>query len=274
MLGKPPFTPGDYIDIYIDEESKIFLDTAQGMEKPLSLSPDEWNTLFQVTETCSRYSLMPTDKIENIYNILKKLTSLEVQNDVNSSLTKKRVIEEASEEKLQLQFSYRSIHSREPELRRVDPYAVFSYKGNFYLAAFCHLRSEIRYFHLERMENPVILDMEFTTQIPDNLVAIFRESPIFQSRKEGYTVTFAFYKSLYTSLKHRLNLTDIYRMTESEYPFQDGWYKASAKIQDILWFKMIIKSLGRNIFILSPDHLRVSLKEEISKVPLPARICE
>jgi predicted DNA-binding transcriptional regulator YafY len=274
MLGKPPFSPGDYIDIFIDTDGRIFLETAQGMEKPLSLNPDEWNTLFQVIDTCSRFGIVSVDEIENIYNIMGKLTSIQVKSEIHSSQIKKRIIEEASEEQLQLQFSYHSLHSKESELRRVDPYAVFTNKGNSYLAAYCHLRNNIRYFHLDRMDNPEILDMPFSSQVPENLIAVFKESPIFQTKSEGYTVSIGFHKTLFTSLHYRLNLTDIKPIPESEHPFQEGWYIASAKIQDILWFKMTVKSLGQNIFIHSPDHLKQAVRNDIDKSHIPEPICE
>jgi predicted DNA-binding transcriptional regulator YafY len=57
---------------------------------------------------------------------------------------------------------YRDGKPSATSLREADPYALVHIGGTWMLVAYCHLRRDSRHFRLDRMEDVVILDQEFT----------------------------------------------------------------------------------------------------------------
>jgi len=51
-----------------------------------------------------------------------------------------------------LEITYHSFNKNKTTKRRVDPYHVYNYKGDFYMAAFCHKHKEFRDFLIGRIK--------------------------------------------------------------------------------------------------------------------------
>ncbi len=272
MLGRPPFSPGDYIDIIIENDGTLYLETAQGFDRPLQVNPAEWNALFSVTEHLRNFGLLNTEESENLYSILSRITSINFSSETAEWENKKRILEEAASENSCIEFTYKSLHSAEPELRQADPYAVFSHKGSAYLAAHCHQRRALRFFHLDRMENPEILNMERLTQPPEDLISVLLASPIFSRDETGYTVKIAFQKSAFNGLAFRLNLKNT---AESDQPpFTDDWYTSEVKVRDTEWFLSLMRSFGTSVTIIEPAHLREKMAKHLKNIRIPDLISE
>jgi predicted DNA-binding transcriptional regulator YafY len=62
--------------------------------------------------------------------------------------------------KCQVKLVYRSFRQEETE-RLVDPYALALQWGNWYLAAFCHLRQDLRTFRVDRLQEVEPTDQTF-----------------------------------------------------------------------------------------------------------------
>jgi predicted DNA-binding transcriptional regulator YafY len=64
-----------------------------------------------------------------------------------------------------LRFHYTARHSQAgvnvQSLRDADPYALVHTNGAWSIIAFCHIRNDIRYFRLERMEQLTVLERTF-----------------------------------------------------------------------------------------------------------------
>jgi predicted DNA-binding transcriptional regulator YafY len=71
-----------------------------------------------------------------------------------------RILEEQAAARCRVRFFYGSLQGEQTE-RTVDPYLLHLHRGELYLLAYCHLRSEIRTFHPERMQHAEPLDEEF-----------------------------------------------------------------------------------------------------------------
>ena len=71
-----------------------------------------------------------------------------------------RVLQEQIRDRCRVRFVYRNLKGEEA-LRTADPYLLRLYRGDLYLLALCHLRGEVRSFHLERIDDVEPLDDGF-----------------------------------------------------------------------------------------------------------------
>ena len=279
MFGVPPFSPSDFITVYSDDDSRVYLDFPQGLEQPLALTPAEWTAVQKVItrelDFQSDQSAAHSSE-DTLREILKKISVIPVELESSDTVRAKRaLVLEAlggdDEDACQLEFQYRTLSSREPELRRVDPWALVKHNGVSYLIGFCHTREASRFFHLERMEQIELLDLARANEPPANLRELLRDSPIFQEQPSGFTVELAFAPELRAALERTLRLTDVAPVTRPiDAPrVTPDWLRGRCKIPESLWFRAIIRGMGPNVIILSPQHLRDAYLSELREFPLP-----
>jgi predicted DNA-binding transcriptional regulator YafY len=61
------------------------------------------------------------------------------------------VVSDALRNRKELQIRYHTQSRDQDSVRRIDPYHLHNYRGDWYLVAFCHLRGEVRDFLLARI---------------------------------------------------------------------------------------------------------------------------
>ncbi|MFM1887100.1 MAG: hypothetical protein RL026_2257 [Pseudomonadota bacterium] len=86
-----------------------------------------------------------------------------------------RIILAALRERRRLQFEYRARRAQEPVSRSCSPVRLTCYRSNWYLAAWCHLRDDLRVFSLDRIRQPQVL-AEAAHQPQPELVASMLDS--------------------------------------------------------------------------------------------------
>ena len=268
MFGVPPFSPSDFIEVSIDDEDRVYLEFPQGLDRPLALTSAEWTALYRAVKSAMEFRLAGEKPREELSGIVSKLAAFPVEFDSEKLFSARRtVIEEALEDSLQIEFRYRTLASKEMEIRRIDPWALFHHRGASYVIGYCYLRRDARYFHLERMEDIEILDMEQTSSVPENLREILSQSPIFDAGLQGFQAQIAFDPQLAGAVTAHFGARDIHNIKEGEAPA--GWKKAVCSIQESIWFRTMVRSMGPSIMILSPAHLRESHLKELKEIPLP-----
>lgn len=300
MMGVPPFSPADFIDVYLDDEDRVYLEFPQGLERPLALTPSEWAAVQWVLDR-EQGALGAGQKAREVGGLIARFSAVPVADESGDPFQSKReLVEEALEDILQIEFKYRTLSSREPEIRRVDPWLLFQHRGVTYLIAYCYLRQAPRHFHLERMEDVEILDVEQTTRAPDDLDEFMKNSPIFRATPAGFTVRLAFAPALRPALEQffRLNTLGPFEPDEvaggpadvsneaapetdapaggapaSSAPstrdyFRD-WLVGECKVQESIWFRTTLRSLGPGSLILAPTHLRLAYAEDLDRIEVP-----
>lgn len=75
-------------------------------------------------------------------------------------------VQKAMDEKRTLKIKYNSMQRRERTEREIDPYCLFYSSGVWYVLAYCHLRSEVRMFALDCIEEIKATDSYYV--IPSN----------------------------------------------------------------------------------------------------------
>ncbi len=270
LFGVPPFSPSDFIEVYIDEEDRVYLEFPQGLDRPLALTAEEWALLQKVLSRDSGV-IQPGQKgTDDLVRILSRLSAVPVAIESTSPFQKRRAaVEKALSERLQIQFLYRTLSSREPEIRRVDPWALFQHRGSAYLIGHCHLRKEPRYFHLERMDDVQILDMKEETSPPENMDSFLKQSPIFDANPGGFTVEIAFSPKIKNAMELYFKIFNDCPLQSQEHP---EWLRASCRVRESLWFRSMMRSLGPDCFIVSPQHMRDSQYSELMEIAPPDSI--
>lgn len=261
MFGVPPFTPSDFITIYVDDDDRVWLDFPLGLERPLALTALEWAAVQQ------RAAREPAH--ERLRELLSRISTAPVEiepGEINRG--KRALIQEALTDQLQIEFRYRTLASREAELRTVDPWTLFQRGGVSYVIGFDHLRAAPRFFHLDRMDELDILNAPVSRPAPANLLEIVRNSPIFQTSRSGYTATIAFHPELRAALAGALDIDSITPWDPSD-PARQGWLQAECRVRESLWFRQFFRGLGPLAVILAPSFLRAQFRADLDETPIP-----
>ena len=271
MFGAPPFSPSDFISIYLDNKSRVWLDYPMGLERPLALNSEEWILLQKIIHLELNFVSKANCNTEYLKDLLQKLSGipLNIENSEQIELHR-NIIQEALQDNLQLSFLYRSLSSKEPELRRVDPWYLFRNRGSNYLIAFCQTRRDARFFLVERMQQLEILDNPQEELPPINLKKILNNSFLFQDKDKisGIQITLAFHKGILQHLNETLTLTNIKPYKNKKLGI-DNWLLCQCKIQDSIWLRNTLRGYGTEIILLSPKHLRESFYEEFKMIRIP-----
>ncbi|MBI2168441.1 MAG: WYL domain-containing protein [Actinobacteria bacterium] len=152
FCGLPPYTPDRLIDVAI-VDGHVSLRFAEYFSRPLRLTPAEGfallaagRGLLSVPGSDSRGPLgSALDKLEQALGG-EALVEVDVGNpgDLEG-------LRAASEARQRLEIDYYSFGRDAVTTRRVDPLAVVSMRGNWYLAAYCHQAADERLFRVDRI---------------------------------------------------------------------------------------------------------------------------
>ena len=172
LVGRPPFEPHDYVDIYVDDD-KVYVDVDQRFSAPPRLTAAEGVALAAAAEL-----LRPAAgdaltgalaKLEKVlpegararYREMSKQLDLAV--DAPSGLA---TLSQAIVEHREVDFDYFSGGKGVTERRAVQPRELFSHRGQWYLAAFCLSRADERLFRLDRIARLELSSRTFAPRVP------------------------------------------------------------------------------------------------------------
>ncbi len=165
-VGRPPFNPDDYVDIYVDND-RVYVDLDQRLSRPPRLTAGEAAALAASAEL-----LRPAagDALQSALGKLERILPAGARERYREMYRKIDASSEAPQslgpltrailERLEVTFDYTS-PGRPSEPRRVRPYELLSHRGQWYLQGYCHTRQDARLFRLDRMENLAHTDTSF-----------------------------------------------------------------------------------------------------------------
>jgi proteasome accessory factor C len=168
MVGRPPFQPDDFIDVYV-EDDKVFVDLDQRFSAPPRLTAAEGVSLAAAAEL-----LRPaandalTKALEKLEKVLPKdarerYRAMSRQLDVAlEAPTGLAVLSQAIVEHKEVELDYFTAGRNQTEARRVQPHELFSHRGQWYLQGHCLTRGDVRLFRLDRIKSLKLTDTRFT----------------------------------------------------------------------------------------------------------------
>jgi len=160
LIGKPPFKPDDYIDIYVENQC-VFIEFDQKLNRPLRFIRSEAVALLMSLELLDRE--VDPQRVSSLKEKIKKVISYSVEPsdtlqdrvllEQPSRLVSNRfsLIRESIDRRKKLRIEYYSLTRNEKMLRTVRPYLLMKSFGNWYLTGYCEVRNDLRTFRFERI---------------------------------------------------------------------------------------------------------------------------
>ncbi len=167
MVGRPPFQPDDYIDIYV-EGDRVFVDLDQRLSAPPRLTASEAAALAAAAEL-----LRPAagEALERALQKLEKVIPPQARDRYREMHRKIDAgpagpgelgpLVRAVAERREVEFDYFTQGRGNVQRRRVRPHEVFSHRGQWYLAGFDVQRGESRLFRVDRVQALALTDQTF-----------------------------------------------------------------------------------------------------------------
>jgi proteasome accessory factor C len=166
LCGLYPYTPDMLIEADI-EDGRVWVRYAEYFARPLRMTPAEALVLLAAGRTV--LATPGADPEGPLGRALAKLArALQVEGDDPLAIALGRVpegvvdaVRAALADHRQLELRYYTFGRDTWTERVVDPYRLYSARGEWYLAAYCHEADDERLFRLDRVERATVLATTF-----------------------------------------------------------------------------------------------------------------
>jgi proteasome accessory factor C len=162
LIGKPPFRPDDYVDIYV-EDQRVFIEFDQMLNRPLRLIRAEAVALLMSLQLLDPE--IDPQAVNSLKDKIEKLISRSI--DAASRLEDRILLDRparpvsahfdrlrrAIERRRKVEIEYYSLGRDETSKRIVHPYFLMKSLDYWYLTGYCEMRQDLRTFKFERMLN-------------------------------------------------------------------------------------------------------------------------
>lgn len=169
-----------------------------------------------------------------------------------------KVIQEAIQERKTLHLLYHPLNKESTE-RRVDPYAIHLHNGTLYLISYCHMRKDVRFFVVDRMQKIKLTENSFTMPPGFSLESYLRHS-FGMMREDLVRVKVRFHKSLTRYLLERH-----WHPSQKNKKLKDGSLELTFDIAGTKEIKTWILGFGSLAKVLEPASLVKEAKEDLRK---------
>ena len=244
LCGLHPYTPDVLIDVDI-HDGRVWIRYADYFARPLRLTPAEGLALLAAgTTLLATPGADPQGPLARGLAKLAGALGVDHEESVEVALGPApadtlRVLAEAAARHRQVEIEYYAFGRDEWTRRVVDPYAVFSAGGQWYLSAYCHAVDDERLFRVDRVREAVALDTGFAP--PDRRPDLSTYSP----RPEDARVT--------------LDLEPGARWVVEQYPVEHveegegGRLQVRLAVSERAWLERLLLRLGPAARVVDGD---------------------
>ncbi len=235
MVGIHPYTPDLLINAIVDADT-VTIDLPDYFRRPLRLTAEQ--TFALLTSAKALLSVPGADQESALARGLSKvLTSLgeasETAVDVGIATAPDAIIEQlraAIEKRHAVEITYYSYGRDDTGNRRIDPWAIHSEGGLWYLQGWCHSSSAERLFRIDRIREVVLTDQAFT--VPDPLPTF----TLFDGSNALGQITL--------ELQPEARWVTEYYPAEAIEPHPDGTTTITLAIGSLPWLERLLLRLG------------------------------
>jgi proteasome accessory factor C len=167
FVGRPPFQPDDYIDIYV-ENGRVYVDLDQRLSAPPRLTAAEAAALAAAAEalrpTANEALSSALSKLERILPAGVRQRFREMERKIDAHLgapAEVGLLARGVSESREVEFDYFSPNRGTTERRKVRPKELLSHRGQWYLSGYCESRQGDRLFRLDRIQALTLTDRSF-----------------------------------------------------------------------------------------------------------------
>jgi proteasome accessory factor C len=245
MIGVPPYSPGDYLDVHDDGEF-VTIRLADQFARPLRLTPAEGLALLAAGRT-----LLAVPGSDPEGPLATALAKLEHALDLPEFAVKVgeptylEAVRNAAARGERVEIEYWSAGRDELTTRRIDPAVAFFAMGEWYLSAYCHRANDERMFRVDRIRALRPTGEHFEATTGDDEIA-----EVFRPRSEDPRVT--------------LELAPSAQWVAEAYPAEstttraDGTMEVVLAVSEPAWLDRLLVRLGPEARVLGPDDARGS----------------
>ena len=174
VCGLPGYGPGDLMVAYIDDD-EVVIEMADYFSTPVRLTPPEGLGLLAAGMALVSSGQAPP-ALERGVDKLAAVILPDATGAMTVDLTEPEFVGDlrgAAQDSLVTQITYTGLASGETTDRVIEPWAVFSTLGNWYVSAFCHLADDERVFRIDRVRSVDVSEETFDppVQRPDPMIA-------------------------------------------------------------------------------------------------------
>ncbi|MBK5288182.1 MAG: WYL domain-containing protein [Acidimicrobiia bacterium] len=177
MVGVPPYSPGDYINVTYDGDT-VDLWLAPYFTRPLQLSPAEGLSLLAGGRAL--LAVDGSDPTGPLATAIEKLEDALGVSGVTVEFTTPPFLSEvraAATAGVRIDIEYWSGGRDELTTRTIEPGPPFFALGEWYTDAFCVLRDDARMFRVDRIRSVRPTDVTFTPVAPRSGAAVYHPRP-------------------------------------------------------------------------------------------------
>jgi proteasome accessory factor C len=174
MVGRPPFQPNDFLDIY-QEGGRVFVDLHQSLERPPQLTIFEALALACAAQLfagqeeayeSARAVRVAVEKIiqslpDEARQLFEQLASHYLIVAGSSATRHLTTLRQAAEQHREVEILHFAASRKKEAWRTVRPHGFYHKNGAWYLAAYCTQRQAERVFRLSRIREAEITDRKF-----------------------------------------------------------------------------------------------------------------
>ncbi len=218
------------------------------------------NTPFygQLRKIFLRIKDMLPDKIKINPDELSDAVHFQLEGFTNYSKEIFDAVTKSINESWELEIKYSAITSEETITRTIQPYFIFTKHGDWYIYAFCKIRSDFRLFALHRIKKAKLTDEVFLRQEdikPKEIMGEYFDQPTGKG-KYDIEIFVKYPTSLY--VKER-QLHSSQKIEE----YNDGSIKISFTVNSLKETQRWILSMGSDAIVKKPTLLKNIIREEI-----------
>jgi proteasome accessory factor C len=252
MCGLPGYTPGDLIDVTIDDD-RVWVSMADYFAAPLRITPAEALTLYASGEALLQMAGM--EGADALRRGLAKLGRALGASDASDApihvelgrdpATHLETLNDALERSRQIDIEYFSAGRGQLTERRVEPWGLIAAAGRWYLVGLDHLSGEDRMFRVERIKSATITDD------PAEIPADFdpeRYKGAFKAGATGEQIT------LEISPRAQRWFEEYYPVA-SKRRLGDGWLRVELVTSGPRWGALLVLRLGEEVRAIEPEEI-------------------
>ncbi len=163
VCGLPGYGPGDLMEAYIDGD-EVVIDAADYFARAPKLTSTEALSLLAAGMAIVGAG-QASPELESAVNKLAKAVMPDagsaISVDVSGEPETLRRLKGAAAERKVVRITYRSLSRETETIRDIEPWAVFTTLGNWYVQGHCRLVDAERVFRVDRMRHLDVLDEVF-----------------------------------------------------------------------------------------------------------------
>jgi proteasome accessory factor C len=244
MIGVPPYSPGDYLDVEEDDEGGVTIRLADYFRRPLRLTPAEGLALLAAGR-----ALLAVPGSDPAGPLATALAKLEAALDLPGLVVdvgepeKLGAIREATAAHARVEIDYWSAGRDDLTTRRIDPEVVFFATGEWYVGAYCHQARDERMFRVDRIR------------------AVRPTGETFEPGATGYEAGDVF-RPRATDPRVTLHLAPEAAWVAEAYPAEavteraDGSLEVVLAVSEPAWLEILLLRLGPEAQVVAPTALR------------------